>query len=684
MFKKRKNRVVSDSDDSKSGNSDSEEVSTHKKMKLSGVPTKPSTTTQNTSDSDTSDDDVEWTMDKRQKKKLKKPKSKSLKGSSSKDKVFSGFSSEDETETRHKSKSNRSPEDGELSSSSDSAKNEATGSDEDSEFDEEELRKEFDDGYDAELVGDDEDRQRLQNMTEKEREQELYNRLEKREALEKRFEIEKKLRLAKIKVREEKYQKKKKLNRKSLSSPLSGKATSRNERRRKMEEKKGNKTLEDFKAERERKKNRAAEINKKQILKTCDVYTDDENDEEDEDDKVLISKNRKAGRVSDSDSSDSSANSAQSSSSPSSSTDAKNLVIETKEQLNKVRLSRDELGKWVHFPAFKTLVVGSFVRVGIGNYESKPVYRVGEVVDVCETKKVYSINRVKTNIGLRLKHGRQERVFRIEFVSNNGFTDSEFRKWKTAVGAAGLSLPLMENVKKKRSYIEKHRAQKIDDNAIDHMVKQNSRFRENPYNYAMRKMKLLKDKTIAETSNDTATAKQVADELAKLEQRAEILDKKRQQNIAGITYINERIKNDNLKKEKACLDEFRLRQQSVADPFTRRRCQPVIVTNTGDGSHIERLMQVMEKRYGDGEAKLNGDKSEESGNKNSNKNQKEKEKAKDLFEAHDFDIKLDLKVPSSAEPSLQAAKASLPPSSSESTSRRSLNLSDYKKRRGLI
>ena len=79
---------------------------------------------------------------------------------------------------------------GELSSSSDSAKNEATGSDEDSEFDEEELRKEFDDGYDAELVGDDEDRQRLQNMTEKEREQELYNRLEKREALEKRWEVQ--------------------------------------------------------------------------------------------------------------------------------------------------------------------------------------------------------------------------------------------------------------------------------------------------------------------------------------------------------------------------------------------------------------------------------------------------------------------------------------------------------------
>ena len=60
-------------------------------------------------------------------------------------------------------------------------------SDSESDFDEDALRKEFDDGYDAELVGDEEDRIRLENMTEKEREQELYNRLEKREALQKRY-----------------------------------------------------------------------------------------------------------------------------------------------------------------------------------------------------------------------------------------------------------------------------------------------------------------------------------------------------------------------------------------------------------------------------------------------------------------------------------------------------------------
>ena len=41
----------------------------------------------------------------------------------------------------------------------------------------------FDDGFDENLIGDEEDKKRLEQMTEKEREQEIFNRLEKREAM---------------------------------------------------------------------------------------------------------------------------------------------------------------------------------------------------------------------------------------------------------------------------------------------------------------------------------------------------------------------------------------------------------------------------------------------------------------------------------------------------------------------
>ena len=76
---------------------------------------------------------------------------------------------------------------------------------------------------------------------------------------------------------------------------------------------------------------------------------------------------------------------------------------------------------------------GAFVRIGIGNHDGRPVYRVAEVIGVHETPKVYALGKGRTNKGLKLKHGRQERVFRMEYVSNSNFSDSEFRKWKSEV-----------------------------------------------------------------------------------------------------------------------------------------------------------------------------------------------------------------------------------------------------------
>jgi RNA polymerase-associated protein RTF1 len=57
-------------------------------------------------------------------------------------------------------------------------------------------QEEFNDGYDENMMGDEEDQARLAKMTEKEREQEIFKRVEQREVMKTRFEIEKKLRLA--------------------------------------------------------------------------------------------------------------------------------------------------------------------------------------------------------------------------------------------------------------------------------------------------------------------------------------------------------------------------------------------------------------------------------------------------------------------------------------------------------
>ena len=47
------------------------------------------------------------------------------------------------------------------------------------------------------------------------------------------------------------------------------------------------------------------------------------------------------------------------------------------------------------------------------------------------------------------RHGTAERVYRLEFVSNHPFTDSEFNKWRETMMLSGLSLPSVYDIEKK-------------------------------------------------------------------------------------------------------------------------------------------------------------------------------------------------------------------------------------------
>ena len=75
------------------------------------------------------------------------------------------------------------------------------------------------------------------------------------------------------------------------------------------------------------------------------------------------------------------------------------------------------------------------------------IIQIAEIIDVVETAKIYPLGKTRTNKGLRLKHGTQERVFRLEFVSNSDFTDSEFTKWKETVCIFIVMLELKKSKK---------------------------------------------------------------------------------------------------------------------------------------------------------------------------------------------------------------------------------------------
>lgn len=74
------------------------------------------------------------------------------------------------------------------------------------------------------------------------------------------------------------------------------------------------------------------------------------------------------------------------------------------------------------------------------------------------------------------RHGNAERVYRLEFVSNQDYTDSEFFKWKEAVMLGGLELPTVEEINRKADDIKQALNYKLKENDIEEVSPQQTPF----------------------------------------------------------------------------------------------------------------------------------------------------------------------------------------------------------------
>ncbi|KAH8290664.1 hypothetical protein KR054_004822 [Drosophila jambulina] len=644
-----------------------------------------------------------------------------------------------------KSKSNSS------SSGSDSSSSSSSSSD-----------SEFDDGFDDDLMGDEEDRRRLNGLSEKERETEIYKRIEQREIMRTRWEIERKLKLARrgeknqeksktkgdrAKKKKEKREKKAKKAREApppslpqaststlseaepkssvevrSASPLSSPAHSRemaststavasilpedqaaaagvadyfDHKERSKERKKNveaNKTDDKrsnamalLKAKREGKAKREEEEAKRMAekdrdddkeelesvsgcksavkLKASEIYSDDSGSSDwDEEEKP-------AGKRSRSNSSKASSESEDDEKAPKSP-----VFITTREDLNKLRLSRYKMERFVNLPIFESTVLNCFVRISIGNNGQKPVYLVAEIVGVVETGKIYSLGTTRTNRGLRLKHGTQERVFRLEFISNQEFTENEFNKWHEACTSAHVQMPTMDLIAIKQADIKKALNYEFKDEDVDKIVEEKNRFRNRPTNYAMKKTCLMKERDAAMLRGDYDIAQDLGTQIDELESRASELDKRRSHTLNLISYINDRNRKKNVQDaEKAIMEEARANKgQKISDPFTRRITQPRMGFK-GTKKEEEDMLQAPLPPPPPGKKRPS-----EAGPSSASARPTDS-KDYSLYSLHDFDIDLDVPLPVSTN---SVPKPASKPA--ETVSKRSLNLEDYKKKRGLI
>jgi len=374
----------------------------------------------------------------------------------------------------------------------------------------------------------------------------------------------------------------------------------------------------------------------------------------------------------------------------------KAINIETREELEKIRLSRFKLDKIVHLPVFKKTVIGCFVKIGIGMNNGNEVYRCAEVMDVCETGKVYKVMKNKTNLGLKIRHGKDSRVFRLQFVSNSPLTNTEFEKWKNACSEANISLPTNSHVEQKVQEITAAMNYRFGSLDVDKILTSKRKFSSGPNNFAVRKAALMKERDEALSLEDQERIDELNRKLEEHEAKAEELDKKRTDTISTIALINNRNRKGNVERAYKGIqadEEKRRREGEVDDPFTRRKTRPKL----GIGSKKEEpkmtsellLKLEMEKKMKLEKEKAQKEKkpayslpppvdiSEKVENKSVHK--------VDIFDAHNFDLDINVddiqSTPITPSINLKPVTASTTPAG---PTKRSMKLDEWKKKRGII
>ncbi|KAF9907244.1 RNA polymerase-associated protein rtf1 [Lobosporangium transversale] len=414
------------------------------------------------------------------------------------------------------------------------------------------------DEYDAECFGDAKDRAELMAMSEMDREQILFERAKKRRVLLDQREV------AKLLKRQEEA------NRNSRKGSGSTRDSARRSTRAKDSKAGSTKALADLKRAQERKRaRRSRSPEPKRRRKGSPDYSDksdtssseEERDNEDDydSDRDLKKSSRDGGKSS-------------------SSSHARRPA--TLDDLNSIRLSRDRLEKWCYSPFFKDTVVGCFVRLLLGpDSNRQPVYRITEIVGVGKQSKIYPVGKTMTNLTLTLKHGKAEKAFTMDIISNSNFTEDEFRRYESVLKAEKVDMATMDHVENKRRDIEHAKDYVLTAKEVEEILELKKQMKQGRLNPVVHRT-ILEQQKMSQSQEDAEETERRLQEL----KRAEIAQKDMRSDKLDVwAKLNERNRNLNRSSGREAENKLAVEKKAKStsgmrdlDPFARRKTTPRI------------------------------------------------------------------------------------------------------------
>ncbi|GJJ14780.1 hypothetical protein Clacol_009048 [Clathrus columnatus] len=260
----------------------------------------------------------------------------------------------------------------------------------------------------------------------------------------------------------------------------------------------------------------------------------------------------------------------------------------TREELEKMRVSRSQISKYVYNPWFEEWIIGSWVRYLIGDDPSgEHIYRLCEVkgnlrfyidshhmlidivvlVGVVPTAKNYKVDDVFVNRMLELSHGKAVKVFPMDKVSNSTFTDKEYDRIMKVLEDEKVDFPSRRALDKKMDQLRKLPDTPLTEADITVMIAQKNAI--NPGNVSItqafnRKVELTQQRHLALKRQDYKEVAEIEKELESLASTQSSANGRRERNDPQadlMAKVNERNRRANLEAVRKAEAELAARKR---------------------------------------------------------------------------------------------------------------------------
>ncbi|XP_020212948.1 protein RTF1 homolog [Cajanus cajan] len=243
------------------------------------------------------------------------------------------------------------------------------------------------------------------------------------------------------------------------------------------------------------------------------------------------------------------------------------------EDIKEITIRRSKLAKWFMEPFFEELIVGCFVRVGIGRSKSGPIYRLCMVknVDASDRDRQYKLENKTTHKYLNLVWGNETSAARwqMAMISDSPPLEEEFKQWLKEVERRGGRMPTKEEVVDKKEAIQKIKLFVYSAATVKQMLQEKKSTKSRPLNIAAEKDRLRTELDIALSKHKEAEANRITKRLQELEESRKTREKDAR--ALKLAEMNRKNRFENFKNASELKPNIGLKAGEVGhDPFSRR------------------------------------------------------------------------------------------------------------------